>query len=186
MLSNKLTIILQDTKGFINYRNRIYSQSEIWPESRTRQLKITLYLFKHNINGFRDLVYYRLGNSRIIRYLKRIFKSTPNLVLDIGQIAEGGCMFHHPFSTYINAESVGYQCSFRNNITIGNKIQDGQIVRPIIEDNVFVGPNSVIIGGIRIGRNAIIGAGAVVTKDVPANSIVAGNPAKIIGYQEQH
>ena len=56
------------------------------------------------------------------------------------------------------------------------------ICRPHLEDNVFVGPNAVIIGKVRIGEGAIIGAGAVVTKDVPAKAVVGGNPAKIIRY----
>ena len=42
--------------------------------------------------------------------------------------------------------------------------------------------NSVIIGGIKIGDNAIIGAGSVVISDIPANAIVVGNPARIIKY----
>ncbi len=52
----------------------------------------------------------------------------------------------------------------------------------IIGDDVFIGVNSVILPNVCIGRNAIVGAGSVVTKDVPANSIVAGNPARIIRH----
>jgi len=47
-----------------------------------------------------------------------------------------------------------------------------------IEDNVYVGANSIILKGVTIGRNAVIGAGSVVTKDVAEYVIVAGNPAK--------
>ena len=53
--------------------------------------------------------------------------------------------------------------------------------RPIvIEDKVWIGINSTILPGVRIGYGAIVGAGSVVTKDVPAMTIVAGNPARII------
>lgn len=51
---------------------------------------------------------------------------------------------------------------------------------PTIGNNVIIGANATIIGGISIGDNSIIGAGAVVVKDVQQNTIVAGNPAKII------
>lgn len=49
-----------------------------------------------------------------------------------------------------------------------------------IMDNVFIGSNSTIIGGVKIGPNAIVAAGAVVGKDVPANSVVGGVPARYI------
>ncbi len=50
----------------------------------------------------------------------------------------------------------------------------------IIEDNVWVGARAIILPGIKIGTGSVIGAGSVVTKDVEAYSIVAGNPAKFI------
>lgn len=55
-----------------------------------------------------------------------------------------------------------------------------------IFDNVFIGAHSIIIGNVKIGPNAIIAAGSVVTKDVPANSIVGGNPAKVISDMETY
>lgn len=50
-----------------------------------------------------------------------------------------------------------------------------------IMDNVFIGVGTIILPNVRIGKNCIIAAGSVVTKNVPDNSIVAGNPAKVIG-----
>ena len=53
----------------------------------------------------------------------------------------------------------------------------------IIEDDVFIGTNSIILKGVHIGANSIIGAGSVVAlKKIPSNSIVCGNPAKIINH----
>lgn len=49
-----------------------------------------------------------------------------------------------------------------------------------IGNNVIVGINSIILPGIKIGNHVVIGAGSVVTNDVPDNTIVAGNPARII------
>lgn len=51
----------------------------------------------------------------------------------------------------------------------------------VIEDNVFIGTGAVILKGVKIGKNSVVGAGSIVTKSIPPNSIVAGNPAKIIG-----
>ena len=56
----------------------------------------------------------------------------------------------------------------------------GQTKPVILEDNVWVGDSAIICKGVTIGKNSIIGAGAVVTKDVPHNTIFAGNPAKLV------
>lgn len=53
-----------------------------------------------------------------------------------------------------------------------------------IEKGASIGANATILPGVRIGSNALVGAGAVVTKDVPANAIVVGNPAYVKGYIE--
>lgn len=58
---------------------------------------------------------------------------------------------------------------------------DTEIKRPVtISDNVWIGCRSIILKGIKIGKNSVIAAGSVVTKDVPPNTIVGGNPARII------
>jgi acetyltransferase-like isoleucine patch superfamily enzyme len=55
-----------------------------------------------------------------------------------------------------------------------------------IEDDVWIGSNSVILPGVRIGRGAAIGAGSIVTKDVPSHCIYAGNPARLIRRRVLH
>lgn len=52
----------------------------------------------------------------------------------------------------------------------------------VIEKNVWIGDSAMICKGVHIGENAIIGAGAIVTKDIPANAIAAGTPAAIVRY----
>lgn len=73
---------------------------------------------------------------------------------------------------------IGKFCSVRQNTTIG--VKDNNPNAPIIGDNVSIGANVCIIGDLKIGNNAIIGAGTVVVKDVPENAIVVGNPARIL------
>lgn len=53
-----------------------------------------------------------------------------------------------------------------------------------ILDDVWIGSNSIILPGVTIGRGAVVGAGSVVTKDIPEYAVVAGNPARIIKYRE--
>ena len=57
---------------------------------------------------------------------------------------------------------------------------DGKTKRVVIKDNVWIGDSGIICKGVTIGNNSIIGAGAVVTKNVPPNSVFAGNPAQLV------
>jgi acetyltransferase-like isoleucine patch superfamily enzyme len=58
--------------------------------------------------------------------------------------------------------------------------QDWELIETYVKKGASIGSGATILGGITIGENAIVGAGAVVTKDVPANTIVVGNPAKVL------
>jgi acetyltransferase-like isoleucine patch superfamily enzyme len=51
---------------------------------------------------------------------------------------------------------------------------------PVVEDLARIGANSTLLPGVRVGRNSLVGAGSVVVRDVPADTVVAGNPAKVI------
>ena len=62
--------------------------------------------------------------------------------------------------------------SLRRSVTIGKPI--------VIERNVWIAAGATIIGGVTVGENSVIAAGSVVTKDVPPNSLVGGNPARLI------
>jgi maltose O-acetyltransferase len=66
------------------------------------------------------------------------------------------------------------------------RIQGWEVARPVlIEDNVWIGGGAILLPGVNIGRNAVVGAGAVVTRSVPANTVVAGNPARVLREIEQ-
>lgn len=73
---------------------------------------------------------------------------------------------------------VGRNCIIGANVTIGGK--SGWYEVPVIGDNVDISAGVKILGPVRIGNNVIIGANAVVVKDVPDNCVVAGIPARII------
>jgi acetyltransferase-like isoleucine patch superfamily enzyme len=62
---------------------------------------------------------------------------------------------------------------------------DWKVEKTVVKKGASVGSGSTILSNVTIGENAIVGAGSVVTKDVPANAIVAGNPAKVLRYIEK-
>ena len=121
------------------------------------------------------------------------FFVTPPLYVDYGRHVELGENF------YANMDCVFLDVNkiiFGDNVMVGPRagfytaghptdasvrIKDLEFGLPIrVEDNVWIGANAMILPGVTIGKNAIVGAGAVVTKDVPENTIVGGNPARVI------
>ena len=82
---------------------------------------------------------------------------------------------------------IGHGVMFINDIypraTAEGELQtedDWEVVETLVKKGASIGSNATILAGITIGENAIVGAGAVVTKDVPPNTVVAGNPAKVL------
>jgi putative colanic acid biosynthesis acetyltransferase WcaB len=74
---------------------------------------------------------------------------------------------------------IGANCTLRHGTTIGNKSATDSAC-PVLGDHVDVGAQAIILGPVQIGDGAIVAAGAVVVKDVPPRTTVAGNPARVI------
>jgi serine O-acetyltransferase len=88
--------------------------------------------------------------------------------------------FPHPIGIVIGKNVIlGRDCTIYQNVTIGvgnNKKED----YPIIGNNVTIYAGAIVIGKVTVGDNAVIGAGCIVTKDVPENKIAVGSPMRII------
>ncbi len=124
---------------------------------------------------FRTLFYFR--TSGLFSNILRVFYPRDNrFTIDMHTKIDGGVILAHPYSSIINAKKIGKNLYINQLVTVGEK--EGN--KPIIGDNVKLYTNCTIIGDITIGDNCIIGAGAVVTKSIPKNSVAVGNPAKVI------
>lgn len=77
---------------------------------------------------------------------------------------------------------IGPNATFTNDLIPRSKQYPAQFAKTLVKKGASIGANSTIIAGNTIGENALIGAGSVVTKDVPANTVWFGNPAKQKGY----
>ena len=86
--------------------------------------------------------------------------------------------------TLENDVFIGPNVTFTNDNFPRSKQVPAEFLRTVIRKDASIGANSTILPGLEVGRNAMVGAGSVVTKSVPANAIVVGSPARIIGYVE--
>lgn len=76
--------------------------------------------------------------------------------------------------------TVGKNCHIGAGSVLAGVIEPPSAQPVIIEDDVLVGANAVILEGVRVGKGAVVAAGAIVTEDVPSNTVVAGTPARVI------
>lgn len=159
-------------------------------------------------NIVKDTVHYveilnKLSNSEIQR--RRDFLRTFVTKLDEGAMINSP--FYMEFANHLEMgvnSFINYDCIMLNNamvklgdnVLVGPKVSFYTAIHPIdakqreqwlvyakpitVEDNVWIGGSATILGGVTIGKNAIVGAGAVVTKDVEPNTIVVGNPARVL------
>lgn len=77
---------------------------------------------------------------------------------------------------------VGPNATFTNDLFPRSRQHPAEYVKTVVENGASIGANATILAGVRIGRGAMIGAGAVVTRSVPPNAIITGNPGRIKGY----
>lgn len=103
-------------------------------------------------------------------------------VLQIGnKVGVSGCIIACFKSISIgNNVRIGGNCVILDGDFHTDDYRSGKCKEIVIDDNVWLGMDSKILKGVHIGQNSVIGAGSIVTKDIPANVIAAGNPCKVI------
>jgi len=126
----------------------------------------------------------RLFMATIIRKIRIFILKLKNYDVKYSTIIEGSVLLDKLYPRGIH---IGANTLVAGGVTILShdhckRVGNNQpfLVDTFIGENCFIAVGAIILPGIKIGNEVIVGAGAVVTKDVPSNSVVAGNPAKII------
>jgi serine O-acetyltransferase len=117
--------------------------------------------------------------DRIYWFLFRAVETLTGISLPRSSVIGPGLRIWHFGNIFLHAHAVvGSGCTLRQGVTIGNRIDGGPV--PVLEDDVDLGAYAQILGGVRIGRGARIGALSVVLCDVPPGATAVGIPAKIV------
>jgi len=100
-------------------------------------------------------------------------------ILNIGAVVGAGSMID--MGAVLGGRAVvGKNCHIGAGAVLAGVVEPASATPVVVEDDVLIGANAVVIEGIRVGRGAVVAAGAVVTRDVPEDTVVAGCPARII------
>lgn len=115
-------------------------------------------------------------------HTSRVYRMN-DLTIGIKKLGKCKTKFPHPLGIVIGTGvAMGNNCTIYQNVTIGAKSQEdaNKSKYPKIGNNVIIGSHALIIGDISIGDNVVVGAGSFINSDIPDNSVVVGNPFKIL------
>ena len=105
-------------------------------------------------------------------------------VINIGAVIGEGTMID--MGTILGGRAtVGKHCHIGAGTVLAGVVEPASATPVIIEDDVMIGANAVVLEGVRVGKGAVVAAGAVVVEDVPENAVVAGVPARIIKQRDE-
>ncbi len=105
-------------------------------------------------------------------------------IINIGAVIGAGTMIDMG-AVLGGRATVGANCHIGAGAVLAGVIEPASATPVIIEDNVLVGANAVIIEGVHVGEGAVVAAGAIVIEDVPAHTVVAGTPARVIKEKDE-
>lgn len=138
---------------------------------------------------YRKLYQLIVGKLKPVKYAKKIGVNMPDSGCHLyGEIEWGSEPWLITLGRNVHiTDGVKFITHDGGTLLFRQQIQDLEVTAPIVlGDDVYIGNNVMIMPGVTIGSRVVIGAGAIVTKDIPGNSVVVGVPAKVIETAEEY
>lgn len=159
-----------------------FLKSDLYRYSGKKSIKSFLDCYRKEA-GFRFSVAYRLINSKGLEKIVGIFlwviRNKQLIQISRHTKIGYGLYISHGGPVVVNPTTIiGNNCNLSQFVTIGSN----EAKAAVIGDNVYIGPNCCIVEDVEIENNVTIGAGSVVTKNLPENSTCAGNYAKVLNF----
>jgi len=147
--------------------------------------RVLLYLYVRSLRRFELICNASWGGRRSPIYLlyKMYFmwlRRHTGIYLMPNVFDKGLNLVHFGYVWIDDQAVIGRNCTLLPRVLLGKRRADVSVPHIFIGDNCYIGTGATILGPIHIGDNVVIGAGAVVIHDIPDNSVVAGNPARVI------
>lgn len=159
-------------KDFYRESGQWLSTFQMWKKCFSPNLHF-IYLLrtaqKHPKSSFSGKIWRLILRHYQIKYGFQIYPET--------QIGEGLYLGHWGALVINPKAKIGKNCNIAQGVTIAQANRGKNKGVPVIGDEVWIGPNAVIVGNIKIGNNVLIAPNAYVNMDIPSNAVVIGNPA---------
>lgn len=178
------TLLRADIEATTHPNFRLYSNARFWSRAFAKLLvspnvrAVVLYRFAHALahRGFLPIALLLRARSM------RVAGAEINPLATIGP----GLYLAHSIGVGIGAYTViGANCKIHLGVVIGPQTTtQAEPEYTVIGDNVFIGTHAVIVGGVTVGDGAVIGANALVTRDVAPYSVISASPGRVVGQRD--
>ena len=165
--------------GQVEYLDKLWAFNQLRPSQQAEKTRYMKEMFAECGEGcYIELPFHANWGGKNLHFGNYVYANFNLTVVDDGDVYVGDKVMFGPNVTIATAN---------HPIEPGLRSKAMQYNKPVrIGENVWIGANTVIVPGVSIGKNSVIGAGSVVTKDIPENVVAVGNPCRVLRPIGEH